>query len=58
MDAKENDSKTKFIKESNEETSHYILQKNKKTKLGAGIIIAFLLVLVLGIIISGVFFEV
>ncbi|MBO0591575.1 hypothetical protein I2486_09150 [Cellulophaga sp. E16_2] len=57
MDIKENDPKTKFIKESDEDTKHYILQKNKKTKLGIGIIIVFLLVVIVGIIMSGVFFD-
>ncbi|MCR1023452.1 MULTISPECIES: hypothetical protein [Cellulophaga] len=57
MDIKENDAKTKFIKESDEDTEHYVLQKNKKTKLGTGIIIAFLLVLIVGIVVSGILFD-
>ncbi|WP_199271556.1 hypothetical protein [Cellulophaga sp. L1A9] len=56
MDIKENDTKTKFIKESDDDTEHYVLQKNKKTKLGVGIIIAFLVVLILGVVLSGAFF--
>jgi len=48
---------TKFVKESEEETHEFILQKNKKTKLGATILITFLAILIIGIIISNVFFN-
>lgn len=48
---------TKFVKEPEEETREYILQKNKKTKLGVTILVAFLVVLVVGIIVSNVFFT-
>tara|TARA_R110000796_G_scaffold37722_4_gene95243 strand:+ start:140012 stop:140197 length:186 start_codon:yes stop_codon:yes gene_type:complete len=54
---KENDQSTKFIKESDEDTKQYILQKNRKTKVAAVIIISFLILLILGIVVSGVFFE-
>tara|TARA_R110000868_G_scaffold28633_2_gene107188 strand:- start:49112 stop:49288 length:177 start_codon:yes stop_codon:yes gene_type:complete len=57
MQQKENDLKTKFIKESNEETQQYILQKNKKTKTGAIIIIAFLVLIIVGVAVSWGFFE-
>ena len=46
------------IREENDHTSEdYILQKNKKTKIGAAIIIGILILLILGIIVSGLFFE-
>ncbi len=48
---------TKFVKESEEETQQYILQKNKKTKVGVTILIAFLVLLIIGVIISNVFFT-
>lgn len=55
MDKKENDQRVKFIKESDEDTNHYILQKNKKTKIGATIIIGMLVLIIGAIVISGVF---
>ncbi|WP_396632790.1 hypothetical protein [Maribacter sp. R86514] len=48
---------TKFVKEPEEETQEYILQKNKKTKLGVTILIAFLVLLICGIIVSNIFFT-
>ncbi|SHJ55078.1 hypothetical protein [Maribacter aquivivus] len=48
---------TKFVKEPEEETQQYILQKNKKTKVGVTILIAFLVLLIIGVIISNVFFT-
>ena len=48
---------TLIIKESNEETQQYILQKNKKTKTGAIIIIAFLVLIIVGVAVSWGFFE-
>ncbi|WP_291967810.1 hypothetical protein [Maribacter sp.] len=48
---------TKFVKEPEEETQEYILQKNKKTKLGVTILIAFLVLLIGGIIVSNIFFT-
>lgn len=54
---KQNTEETKFVKEPEEETQEYILQKNKKTKLGVTIITAFLVILIIGIIISNVFFN-
>ncbi|MDO6471692.1 hypothetical protein [Maribacter sp. 1_MG-2023] len=48
---------TKFIKESEEETQQYILQKNKKTKVGVTILVVFLVLLIVGVVISNVFFT-
>ncbi|MEP3372548.1 MAG: hypothetical protein ABJL43_12905 [Maribacter dokdonensis] len=54
---KENIKETKFVKEPEEETREFILQKNKKTKLGVTILISFLVILIIGIIVSNVFFT-
>ena len=53
----QNTQETKFVKESEEETQQYILQKNKKTKVGITILVAFLVLLMVGVIISNVFFT-
>ncbi len=53
----QNTQETKFVKESEEETQQYILQKNKKTKVGITILVAFLVLLIVGVIISNVFFT-
>jgi hypothetical protein len=54
---KQDTEETKFVKEPEEKTQEFILQKNKKTKLGVTILIAFLVILIIGIIISNVFFT-
>lgn len=54
---KQGTEETKFVKEEDEKTQQFILQKNKKTKLGVTIIIAFLVILIIGIIISKMFFN-
>ncbi|WP_340201862.1 hypothetical protein [Ascidiimonas sp. W6] len=46
-----------LIKEEDEKTNDYILQKNKKTKLAIGIILATLILITIGVIFSGVFLE-
>lgn len=46
-----------FIKEEDEKTNEYILQKNKKTKIAVGIIIAALVLIILGLVLSGVFLD-
>jgi hypothetical protein len=53
---KQGEEKTKFIKEPQEETRDYIFQKNTKTKVGTYIMISFLILLVIGLIVSAVFF--
>lgn len=35
----------------------YIIKNNKKTKFGAGIIIAVLIILILGVVLSGLYFQ-
>lgn len=47
---------TKFVKEPEEKTRNYIFQNNKTTKTGAYIVAAFLVLLVIGVIVSIVFF--
>ena len=47
----------KFVKEEDEETRDYILQKDEKTKFGAGIIIIILVILVGAVVASGIHFE-
>lgn len=53
MQTKENDQSTKFIKEPEENTQQFIIQKNKKTKLAVIIILVFLVVIIIGIVLSG-----
>lgn len=46
----------KFVKEEDDKTRDYILQKDDKTKLGARIIIFVLIVLVGAVVASGIHF--
>ncbi|WP_424003826.1 hypothetical protein [Maribacter sp. IgM3_T14_3] len=48
---------TKFVKEPEDNTQQFILQKNKKTKVGVTILVAFLVLLVIGVIVSNIFFT-
>ncbi|CAM3447234.1 hypothetical protein [Aequorivita lipolytica] len=49
---------TKIVKDSdNEKEKDYILQDNKKTRFGAGFIITVLIILIVAVIISAVYFE-
>jgi ABC-type lipoprotein release transport system permease subunit len=48
---------TEFIKDADNKTNQYIFQKNKITKTGMYIIIAFLIILVIGLFLSGFFLE-
>ncbi|MEB3345957.1 hypothetical protein U6A24_10825 [Aquimarina gracilis] len=47
----------KFVKEKEEERQDYIFQKNKKTKIGAKFIILVLILLIIGVIVSGILLE-
>ncbi len=50
---------TKIVKDSdNENERDYILQDNKKTRFGAGFIIVVLVILILAVIGSLIYFEV
>ncbi|MFS4446506.1 hypothetical protein [Maribacter sp. 2307UL18-2] len=53
---KQGQEETKFVKEPEEPTRDYIFQKNQKTKTGTFIMIGFLVLLVIGIIISAIYF--
>ncbi len=49
---------TKIVKDSdNEQERDYILQDNKKTRFGAGFIITVLIILIIAVIVSAVYFE-
>jgi hypothetical protein len=49
---------TKIIKDSDDKRERdYILQDNKKTRFGAGFIITILIILIIGVIVSGLYFE-
>jgi hypothetical protein len=55
---KEDDVDTELVKEEHEPTRNYIFQKSTITKVAVIIIIGFLVLIVLGLVISGVdFFE-
>ena len=56
MTEKEGTENTEFVKEEGDEKRKYIFQKNTITKTGTYIIIGFLIVLVLGLMLSGVLF--
>ncbi len=56
-DEKETDQNTEFVKEEHEPTRNYIFQKNTITKTAVIIIIAFLVLITIGLVVSGVFFE-
>lgn len=54
---KQGEEKTEFVKDPKNDKEEYIFQKDKKTKTGAAIIIGFLIILVLGVVLSGVAFN-
>ncbi|MGB7395753.1 MAG: hypothetical protein WA913_15305 [Pricia sp.] len=57
-DKKETDKDTEFVKEENQSTRNYIFQKSGITKTGFIIIVIFLIILIVGLAVSGIFFEV
>ena len=57
MSNKKKIQESEFIKEEEDQTNQYIFQKNKITKTGMYIIIAFLVILVIGLLFSGFFLE-
>lgn len=46
-----------LIKEENEKTEDYILQKDATTKSTTTVIVVVLVILIIGVIISGFYFE-
>lgn len=57
MDQKETDKNTEFVKEEHDPKRDYIFQKTGITKTGFWIIIAFLILIIIGLYVSGVFFA-
>jgi len=57
MDEKEKDQNTEFVKEEYDPKPNYIFQKTGITKTGFWIIIAFLILITIGLIVSGMFFD-
>ncbi|HEA22072.1 MAG TPA: hypothetical protein ENH87_14290 [Pricia antarctica] len=57
MEEKQGPEKTEFVKEENESKEEYVFQKNTKTKTGTYIIVGILIILVIGILISALFFD-
>lgn len=49
---KQGEETTKFVKENHNPTEKFILQKNRKTKIGTYIITAILLVIIVALILS------
>lgn len=56
MAEKQGPEKTEFVKDKGEKKEEYIFQENTKTKTGTYIIVGVLLLLVIGIIVSALFF--
>ncbi|MDC6389021.1 hypothetical protein PP182_10040 [Maribacter sp. PR1] len=54
---KQGEENTEFVKNPEKDKQKYIFQKDKKTKIGAAIIIGFLILMIIGVIVSGVAFE-
>jgi len=50
---KQGEEDVKIVKEDDNETRNYIFQKNKKTKIGAIIIVVFLILISIAIAASG-----
>ncbi len=54
---KQGPEKTQFVKDPEEDTNKYIFQKNRKTKIGALILIVFLVSLLIGLLVSNSFLS-
>lgn len=57
MARKQGEENTQILKDENDPKENYIFQDNKKTKVGAAIITAILLIILVGLILSGVIFK-
>lgn len=53
---KQGEEEAKLVKEPEKETRNYIFQKNTKTKVGTAITIGALVLLIIGIIVSAIYF--
>ncbi|WP_373517829.1 hypothetical protein [Pricia sp.] len=56
MDKKETDNDAEFVKEEHESKRNYIFQKNNITKIAVVIVAVFLIIIVIGLVISGTSF--
>ena len=56
IDEKQAAEDTEVVKEKNDPKRNYIFQNNKITRTGFFIIIGFLILIILGIVLSGTFF--
>ena len=56
-DPKVNDEDTKIVKDENDKTGNFIFKNSKITKTGFVIIVVFLIILIIGVIASGVFMD-
>jgi len=56
MAIKQGQEKTEFVKDEDDKHDKYVLQKNTKTKTAVYIIIGFLVLIILGVIVSAIFF--
>lgn len=57
MTRKQGEENTQVLKDTNDPKDNYIFQDNKKTKIGAAIITAVLLIILAGLILSGFIFK-
>lgn len=57
MTSKQGEENTQVLKDTNDPKDNYIFQDNKKTKIGAVIITAVLLIILAGLILSGFIFK-
>lgn len=56
MDKKETDEDTEFVKEEHESKRSYIFQKNTITKIAFVIVLIFLVIIIIGLVVSGTSF--
>ncbi|MBM1105888.1 hypothetical protein JQC67_07050 [Aurantibacter crassamenti] len=57
IDEKQSEENIELIKDANNPKRNYIFQNNSITKTGFFIIVAILVLIIIGIVISGVFFD-
>lgn len=57
MAIKQGEEDTQIVKEENDPRQNYIFQENEKTKMGAAIITVVLVIILVGLMLSGVIFE-
>ncbi len=56
MDKKEADKNTEFVKDEHESKRSYIFQKNTITKIAVAVVVAFLIIIIIGLVVSGTSF--